>query len=178
MTGENPPKGTVLNSPEDKFVRDVRRASKKYSHKAKQARHQYVCVGLCTVAFSSLVPVAAGTSVPRWVVGMLGAVVVTGHGFFALTRPHERAIHYERAAKTLRWELLKYEYCSDPNKAKAREAFVARVIELRSMLDQQKIKIDALGVPDSSSEVANVDTDGTRTNANPRATNNPSSALA
>jgi hypothetical protein len=178
MTGENSHKETVPNSPEDKFLRDVRRASKKYSHKAKQARHQYVRVGLCTAAFSSLVPVAAGTSVPRWVVGVLGAVVVTGHGFFALTRPHERAIHYERAAKTLRFELLKYEYCSDPDKAKAREAFVARVVELRSILDQQKIKIDALGVPDTSSEIATGDTDGPEPTRTRGRSNDPSPALA
>jgi hypothetical protein len=179
MSGKNSPERIVPNSPEDRFLREVHRASKKYSHKAKQARHQYVRVGLCTAAFSSLVPVAAATSFPRWVVGVLGAVVVTGHGFFALTRPHERAIHYERAGNMLRLELLKYEYCSESDKVRAWKDFRTRVLLLEGGLVQQETNIDTSEVPDrSSSEPITVDTDGSermRTRGRP---NDPSPALA
>jgi hypothetical protein len=158
MTVHNLPKKTVPNSPEDRFVKDVRRTSKKYLHKAKKARHQYVRVGLCTAAFSSLVPVAAATSAPRWVIAVLGAVVVSGHGFFALTRPHERAIHYECAGKALRLELLKYEYCSASNKSQARKDFVTRVLLLESGFLRQETNIGAseIGEP-SSQEVSNAE---------------------
>jgi hypothetical protein len=143
MTVHNLPKKTVPNSPEERFLRDVRRASRKYRHKATQARHQYVCAGLCTAGFSSLVPVAAATSSPRWVIAVFGAVVVTGHGFFALTRPHERAILYERAGNMLRLEIRKYEYCSDSNKTQAWKDFVTRVLLLESGFLQQETNIDA-----------------------------------
>jgi hypothetical protein len=171
MSGENSHKKSVPKSVEHKFLREVRCASKKYSCEAKQARDQYMRVGLCTAAFSSLVPVAAATPSPRWVVAVLGAVVVTGHGFFALTRPHEHAMHFERASNMLRLELLKYEYCSESDKVRAWEDFVTRVAVIESGLVQQEVKIDTSGVPDtSSSEVTTVDTDGpdpTRIRARP-----------
>ena len=141
MTVHNLAKKIGTNSPEDSFVRDVRRTSKRYIHKAKKARHQYVRVGLCTTALSSLIPVAAATSFPRWVVAVLGAVVVSGHGFFVLTRPHERAIHYEYAGKALRLELLKYEYCSESNKPQAWKDFVTRVLLLESGFLRQETNI-------------------------------------
>jgi hypothetical protein len=179
MSGENSPKKRVPKSLEDRFLREVDRASKKYSCEAKRARDQYVLVGLCTAAFSSLVPVAAATSSPRWVVALLGAVVVTGHGFFGLTRPHEHAIHYERASNMLRLELLKYKYCSESDTVRAWEDFVIRVAVLEGGLGQKETNIDTSEVFDGSSQgVPTADTDGPRATRTRGRPNDPNPALA
>jgi hypothetical protein len=145
MSADESPMRTVSSHQKDSFLEDVRSTSEMYRYKAERARHQYVGVGLCTAAFSSLVPVAAATSLPRWVVAVLGAVVVTGHGFFALTRPHERANLYERAGNTLLLEIHKYEYCSGPNRDKAWNNFVSKVLLLESGFLQQEANIDMPG---------------------------------
>jgi hypothetical protein len=179
MSGENSPKKTVPTSLEDRFLREVHCTSEKYSLEAKQAHDQYVRVGLCTAALSSLIPVAAATSSPRWVVTVLSAVVVTGHGFFALNRPHEHAIHFERASNILRLELLKYEYCSKSDKVRAWENFVTRVVELEGGLVQQETNIDTSEVSDlSSREIQTVDTDGLEPMPTRGRPNDPSPALA
>jgi Protein of unknown function (DUF4231) len=137
------------NGSPDSFLKGVRSTSKKYRRKAKQARHQYVGVGLCTIAFSSLLPVAAVTPVPRWVVAGLGAVVIIGQGFLALTRPHERALHYERAGNVLSLEIDKYEYCSAwkcKDQDQAWVQFVTKVLALENRFFQQEIEINGPGV--------------------------------
>jgi hypothetical protein len=179
MSGENSPRKTLHKSQEDRLLREVRSASKKYSCEAKQARDKYVRVGLCTAAFSSLVPVAAATSSPRWIMAVLGAMVVTGHGFLALTSPHEHAIHYERASSMLHSELFKFEYRSKSDKVRAWEDFVTRVAEIEGELVQQETTIDKSGIRDpQSQEDRTVNTDGserTRTRGRP---SDPSPASA
>jgi hypothetical protein len=134
----------AADGPDDRFLSHVHSTSKKYRKKAKKAHRQYIRVGLSTLAFSSLLPVAAATSVPRWVLAALGGVVITGHGFLALTRPHEREIHYERAGNTLALEIRKYQYCSGSNNDQAWHHFVTRVLALESGFLRQEIGIEQL----------------------------------
>ena len=147
MSSNNLPQETVSNGSRETFLSKKRQASEHYITESSRANKQYIRVGLCTIVFSSLFPVAAAISVPNWVPAFLGAVVIAGHGFLALTRPHERAIILERAGKMLSLEIEKYEYCpsskcKDPRRAW--DHFVTRVFELESGFLQQETEINGL----------------------------------
>jgi hypothetical protein len=138
---------SLHNGSHQRFLNEKRKTSENYIALSSRANRQYIFVGLCTIVFSSLFPVAAAIRIPNWIPAVLGAVVIIGHGFLALTRPHERAIIFERTGKMLSLEIQRYESCPG-SKCKDSDTawhhFVTRVIELESGLVQQETEINGL----------------------------------